>query len=177
MSTPMPTPIIRRLAPGDEGALVAFYNQRNVASKRTFRPLGPVALPEVCTAIIDANAPGVGTKFDLVAIYDGDRQAETRQTGGIVGWSFLWKLDTDEPTFGLAVADAFHGQGLGTALMARMMQTAREMRLPTVYLIVVTDNTVALRLYEKQGFVIYDKFTSDDGLPYFRMAFDVYKAE
>jgi GNAT superfamily N-acetyltransferase len=140
-------PTIRRLAPGDEGALVAFYNQLSTASKRTFRPIGPVALPEVCAGIVAGNALDVGTKFDLVAVNDGR----------IIGWSFLWNLDTNEPMFGLAVADAYHGQGLGTALMLHVMQAAREMELPNVYLTVVTDNTMAWRLYEKQGFVTYDE--------------------
>jgi len=152
-------PTLRRLAPGDEGALMAFYNQLSAASKRTFRPIGPVALPEVCAGIVAANTDGVGMKYDLVAITD-ER---------IIGWSWLWKLDTDEPLFGLAVVDAFHGQGIGTMLMTRVMQTAREMGLPTVYLTVVTDNTVAQRLYEKQGFVKYDEFVGEDGLLYFKM--------
>lgn len=152
-------PVIRRLAPGDTNALLAFYNQLSAAAKRTFRPIGPVALPEVCAGIVADNINGAGTKYDLVAVADGR----------IIGWSFLWKLDTDEPVFGLAVADAYHGQGLGTALMTRVMQAARELRLPTVYLTVVTDNTVAWRLYEKQGFVKYGEFVGEDGLPYFKM--------
>ncbi len=155
----MKPPTLRRIAPGDEGALVAFYNQLSAASKRTFRPIGPVALPEVCAGIVAANTDGVGTKVDLVAITD-ER---------IIGWSFLWNLDTDEPLFGLAVADAFHGQGIGTILMARVMQTAHEIEVTTVYLTVVTDNAVAQRLYEKQGFVKYDEFVGEDGLSYFKM--------
>lgn len=164
----MTPPTLRRLAPGDEGALMAFYNQLSAASKRTFRPIGPVALPEVCADIVVANADGVGTKYDLVAIDDG-----ARQTGSIIGWSFLWNLDTDEPMFGLAVADAFHRQGLGAMLMARVMQAAREIGLPTVHLTVVTDNNAAQRLYEKQGFVKYDEFIGEDGLPYFKMKAEV----
>ncbi|HOU12832.1 MAG TPA: GNAT family N-acetyltransferase [Anaerolineae bacterium] len=155
----MTPPTFRRLAPGDESALLAFYNGLSAAAKRTFRPLGPVTLPEVCAGIVADNTDGARKKFDVVAVADGR----------IIGWSFLWKLDTDEPVFGLAVADAFHGQGIGTALMTRVMQTAREMQLPTVYLTVVTDNTVAWRLYETQGFVKYGEFTGEDGLPYFKM--------
>ena len=155
----MTPPVIRRLIPGDETALVAFYNGLSAASKRTFRPLGPVTLPEVCANIIHDNVNGVGKKFDLIAIDDGR----------LAGWAFLWNLDTDEPVFGLAVADASHRQGLGTALISQVMDTAREMQLVTVYLTVVTDNTIAWRLYEKHGFVKYDEFTGEDGLPYFKM--------
>ena len=156
-------PAIRRLAPGDTNALMAFYNQLSAAAKRTFRPIGPVALPEVCAGIVAANNNGAGTKFDLIATANGR----------IVGWSFLWNLDTDEPLLGLAVADAFHGQGIGTTLITRVMQTARELHLPAVYLTVVTDNTVAWRLYEKYGFVKYGEFVGEDGLPYFKMKAEV----
>lgn len=163
MGTDAHLPNIRRITPGDAPALVAFYNQLSAPSKRTFRPLGPVTILEKCEAIIQDNADDVGTKFDLVAIHNGR----------IAGWGFLWNLDTDEPVFGLAVADAFHGQGLGTALITRVMGGARAMGLPTVYLTVVTDNAVAQHVYEKQGFVKYGEFTGDDGLPYFKMMINV----
>jgi len=157
-------PEIRRITPADAPALVAFYNQLSAASKRTFRPLGPVTVLEKCEEIIRENENG--TKYDLVAVDDDARSAGR----GIIGWSFLWELDTDKPSFGLAVADAYHGQGLGTGLMTRVLDAAREMNLPAVYLIVVTDNVVAQHVYEKQGFVRYGEgFTGEDGLPYHRM--------
>jgi len=70
---------------------------------------------------------------------------------------------------GLAVADAFRGQGVGTALITRVLDVARERGLTRVCLTVVTDNEVAKRLYKKHGFVKYGEFVGEDGLPYFRM--------
>jgi len=155
---------IRRITPDDAPALVAFYNQLSAPSKRTFRPLGPVTVLEKCEEIIQDNENG--TKYDLVAV----------NGGRIIGWSFLWNLNTDKPDFGLAVADAYHGQGLGTALITRVVDAAREMTLPNVYLIVVTDNAVAQHVYAKQGFVRYDDaFTGEDGLPYYRMKLELTK--
>jgi ribosomal protein S18 acetylase RimI-like enzyme len=89
--------------------------------------------------------------------------------GQIVGWSFIWDLQSDEPTFGLGVADACQGRGLGSELMDRVMEAARERALYKVYLTVVQDNQVAWRMYEQRGFVRYGEFVGGDGLNYFRM--------
>ncbi len=167
--------VIRRLAPGDAEALVAFYNGLSEASKRTFRPLDVMTSVETCAGIVRANTTAVPTKYDLVAI-DGAL---------IVGWSFLWDLvpapiDAQPhggreapaefaPTFGLAVADAYQGQGLGSALISRVMAWARGGAIPIVILTVVQDNVVARRLYERAGFVRTGEFVGEDGLPYYRM--------
>jgi len=156
--------VIRRLDLGDAPALVAFYNSLSRASKRTFRPLGPVTMLEKCENIVVDNVAVADTKFDLVAVQDGGAQGAR-----IVGWGFLWDLHTDEPVLGLAVADAFRGQGVGTALITRVLDVARERGLTRVCLTVVTDNEVAKRLYKKHGFVKYGEFVGEDGLPYFRM--------
>ena len=140
--------------------MVEFYNGLSEGSKRTFRPLGSTTTLEVCEDIIQDNRPEVDQKFDLVAMH------ETR----IVGWCFLWNLASDEPTFGLGIADAYQGRGLGSALMDRVMQAARERGLGKVFLTVVQDNEVAWRMYEKRGFVKYGEHVGEDGLPYFRMA-------
>jgi RimJ/RimL family protein N-acetyltransferase len=156
--------IVRRLAATDAAALADFYNGLSAASKRTFRPIEVTTTVEVCAEIAACNAATPPTKYDLVAVRDG----------AIIGWCFLWGLNHDdpakEPIFGLAVADAYHGQGLGTALTARVMAWAQAHDLTGVILTVVTDNAVAQQLYEKQGFVRYgEPFTGEDGLHYDRM--------
>ena len=78
--------VIRRLDLGDAPALVAFYNSLSQASKRTFRPLGPVTTLEKCEGIVVDNVAVADTKFDLVAISDG-----AARDGRIVGWGFLWE--------------------------------------------------------------------------------------
>lgn len=150
---------LQRLQPTGVPALTAFYNGLSVASKRTFRPIGEVTTDEVCARIAAENEGAAPTKYDLVAW----------QEGKVVGWSFIWNLDQPEPVFGLAVADACHGAGLGTRLMTAVMAWAREQALPKVELTVVTDNVVAQHLYEKQGFIRYGEFIGEDGLPYYRM--------
>ncbi len=151
--------IIRRIKSGDENALVEFYNGLSESSIRTFRPLGYKTTLNVCEDIVQDNSPEIDKKFDLVALH------ETR----IVGWSFLWKIESGEPTFGLGIADDFQGKGLGSKLMDSVMKTARERGLKKVLLTVVKDNPVAWQIYERRGFVKYGEFVGEDGLDYFRM--------
>jgi ribosomal protein S18 acetylase RimI-like enzyme len=157
VNAPLDALIIRQLAPGDAPALAAFYNGLSARSIRTFRPLGLATDVEVCRGIVRDDEAAI--KFDLLAL----------DAGQVVGWCFVWELASPEPTFGLAVADAWQGRGLGSRLMERVMREARERGLAEVFLTVVQDNAVAWRLYEKQGFVRCGEFVGQDGLPYFRM--------
>jgi len=119
---------------------------------------------EACEAIVQENRPEIDRKFDLVAV---------RGTQ-IVGWSFLWNLESEKPTFGLGIADEVQGKGLGSALMDGVMKAARERGLRKVFLTVVKDNEVAWKMYEKRGFVRDSEYyNAKDGLPYFRMAADL----
>jgi ribosomal protein S18 acetylase RimI-like enzyme len=173
---------LRRLAPGDAASLAAFYNGLREASKRTFRPLGITTTVAACEGILAANAGVCPANYDLVA-------AEGVE---IVGWSFLWGLEVlrlipacgvahcgegaaggERPVFGLAVADAYQGQGLGKALITQVMAWAREQEIPEVFLTVVQDNAIAWHLYEEMGFIRYGEFVGDDGLPYYRMRADL----
>ncbi|MBC8230333.1 GNAT family N-acetyltransferase [bacterium] len=151
--------IIRRMKPGDENALVEFYNGLSENSKRTFRPIGYTTTASVCEDIIKDNSSEIDQKFDLLALHETC----------IVGWGFLWNLQSGEPTFGLGVADNFHGKGMGSKLIDSVMKTARERGLKKVFLTVVQYNQVAWKMYEKRGFVKYGEFVGEDGLDYFRM--------
>jgi len=162
---------IRQLQSEDAEALAAFYNGLSTASKRTFRPLDETTTRDICAGVAAGNAgsnvAGDGskhpTKYDLVALAD-DR---------IIGWGFLWALDAegpdDGPVFGLAVADAYHGIGLGTRLTRAVIAWADAQNLPQVILTVVQDNVIAQHIYEEQGFVRYGGFVGEDGLDYYRM--------
>ena len=153
--------ILRRIQPGEGSALVEFYNGLSAPSRRTFRPLGRTTQLKDCEAIVQENRPEIDQKFDLVAVHGTQ----------IVGWSFLWKLESEKPTFGLGIADTYQGKGLGSALMDGVMKAARERGLRKVFLTVVKDNEVAWKMYEKRGFVRDGEYyDAKDALPYFRMA-------
>jgi len=56
-------------------------------------------------------------------------------------------------TIGIGVHDDFHGQGIGTALMAQIIDVADNwLNLKRLALTVYSDNERAIRLYEKYGF-------------------------
>lgn len=151
--------VIRRLQPGDAGALTSFYNALSDRSRRTFRPLGLSTTTGACEEIVRDNLPEFDVRYDLVAV-EGEH---------IVGWSFLWDLGSEQPAFGLGIADHYQGRGLGTQLMDRVMTEARERGLGQVHLTVVQDNEVAWAMYERRGFVRCGAFTAEDGLDYFSM--------
>jgi GNAT superfamily N-acetyltransferase len=154
---------LRQLRAGDAAALAAFYNGLSPDSKRTFRPLGAVTTATACEGIIQHNKPDSGEKLDLVAV-SGD---------AIVGWSFVWGMRADRPTFGLAVADMHHGQGLASRLMDGVLDAARARGKTRIQLTVVQDNEKAWRMYERRGFVKSGEHTGSDGLAYFSMTADL----
>lgn len=151
--------VTRRLGVDDAPALAGFYNGLSARSIRTFRPLGTATDLDTCRGIARDNAPG-GSRHDRIAFAEGR----------VVGWSFLWELEGGQPVFGLGIADAWHGQGLGARLMDEIMGVARDLGLPLVVLTVVTDNERAWRMYERRGFVRQEQFVEPgDGETYYRM--------
>jgi ribosomal protein S18 acetylase RimI-like enzyme len=147
---------VRQLQISDALNLAAFYNRLSKESKRTFRPIGPITVPEKCAEIAKENNTH---KFDLIAIYGGE----------IIGWAFLWDLKTATPTLGLAVADNYHNLGVGKMLLRRVLVWAKNQAINKIHLTVVQDNDVAWKLYAKHGFVKTGSFTGDDGQLYFKM--------
>lgn len=152
--------ILRPLAEDDAPALMQFYNDLSPAAIRWFRPLKFPTTLEVCQRILAENGGSPAPRYDLVA---GD-------DSGIIGWVFIEGLTKEHPEFGIGVADRSQNQGLGTLLITRMLDWAREQHLPAVYLIAVQDNDRAVHLYEKYGFVTYGEMIGDDDqLPYYKM--------
>lgn len=156
---------LRQIAPRDTDALLNFYNGLSQPSKRTFRPLGEQTTREVCAKIIAENAEPNRIKYDLVADENGE----------IIGWSFLWGLNEPAPTFGIGIADAFQGRGLGRQLMDAILEFARNSNISRINLTVVQDNDIAWRLYQRRGFEITGEFLDTDGLMYFRMTAELKK--
>jgi ribosomal protein S18 acetylase RimI-like enzyme len=154
-------PVIREIAPGDAEPLLRLYNHlRGADSKRTFRAFGGESCTvEPCQATIADNLTTPRRKFDVVACDGAD----------LAGWGFVWKLTEGEPLFGLLVADAWQGRGLGRKLATAALAGADALALAAVHLTVVTDNHRAIRLYESLGFVDTGGFRHDDGLDYRRM--------
>ena len=80
--------------------------------------------------------------------------AEDRQRGGcLAGYGvLLWAADEAE-VLNLAVPEDARRRGVGTALLRRLVEEARERGSRTIYLEVRESNTAAIGLYQSQGFV------------------------
>jgi len=150
---------IRQIQTGDAVALAAFYNNLSAPSKRLFKPCGLTVTVERCRRIVRENQPEIGKKYDAVALLEKH----------IIGWSFLWSLQSGSPTFGLAVADAFQNRRVGGMLMDYVLAAAEARDIHTITLTVVRGNKPALRLYERKGFQRRDTFVGTDGLDYIYM--------
>jgi ribosomal protein S18 acetylase RimI-like enzyme len=157
---------IRRFQPGDEERLAQFYNGLSKASRRTFRPLGWETSAARCAEIVAENL--AGSKYDLVAVTGLGEGTE------IVGWSFVWDLWSKEPNFGLGIADAYQGKGLGGTIMDQVLADVQAAGVERVYLIVVQDNYVAYGMYGRRGFVRYGETLGEDGLAYYKMVADLH---
>jgi ribosomal protein S18 acetylase RimI-like enzyme len=157
---------IRRLQPGDEERLARFYNGLSRASRRTFRPLGWETDSTQCAEIVRENQEG--SKYDLVVVTGSEEGAE------IVGWSFVWDLWSEKPSFGLGIADAYQGRGLGGTIMGQVLADVCAAGVGRVYLTVVQDNYVAYGMYGRRGFVRYGETLGEDGLAYYKMVADLH---
>ena len=94
---------------------------------------------------VDVQARAAGWMFDgtLVAVAEG----------AIVGLLHLQASRHGFGELGMAVARAWRGRGVGSALLAAGIEWARERDLHKVTLAVFPHNTAAIALYEKFGFV------------------------
>jgi putative acetyltransferase len=134
--------IIRRVSETDIDDLVDIYASSEVLAN---------------TAQIPYRAPQFWGDFyrtrdpqgvELVAVVDGR----------VVGHLGLTLNHTPRrkhaATFGICVHPDFHGQGVGTALMAEMCHLADDwLNLVRLELSVASDNAAAIALYTKFGFV------------------------
>ncbi|HUY77108.1 MAG TPA: GNAT family N-acetyltransferase [Ktedonobacterales bacterium] len=72
--------------------------------------------------------------------------------GAPVGVALLGRRGARAWVAGMGVAPEWRGQGQGAALLARLLDRARELGVQRVTLEVLEDNTPASRLYERMGF-------------------------
>lgn len=114
---------------------------------------GTLQLPYVAEYVweerLEKPAPGV---YSLVA------ESEGRVLGHIVLCVNQNQRRSHSAYIGMGVMDGFNGKGIGTALVAAVIDMVDNwLNLSRLELTVFTDNERAKRLYEKTGFVVEGK--------------------
>jgi len=73
--------------------------------------------------------------------------------GKVVGFVDVKIKEGRAKVMGLAVEEKYRGRGVGSALLSKAVEVARERGITTVYLKVKKSNVNAIKFYEKHGFV------------------------
>ncbi len=150
------TVLIRRARPEDAGPVLEYL--RKVGSETmnlTFGAEGP-GLTEAEEREYLARLAASDNSLAVVAVvgdeivgsltFDGGRRARLRHAG----------------EFGISVAQAYAGQGIGKALIAYMLSWAEQGGVVRkINLKVRADNEPAIRLYERMGWVLEGRTTRD----------------
>jgi putative acetyltransferase len=135
-------PVIRAREPGDWQEIAALRQLPRVR-------WGTLALPfvsEDATRKFLENPPEGRTA--IVAVLDGKLVGTADLTRDKGRRSHVGHI-------GICVHDAFHGRGIGSGLMAALIDTADNwLGLRRLELAVFVDNAPAIRLYEKFGFAV-----------------------
>ena len=88
-------------------------------------------------------------KWRLVA----DRKIPETGEHEILGVGRLSKIrGTNEAEFALVVSDRYHGLGLGTELLSRLLQVGRDENLDRIFGDILPENIEMQRICEKLGF-------------------------
>jgi ribosomal protein S18 acetylase RimI-like enzyme len=138
---------VRAVREGDEGLLVAFGREGLSAASRgkfeCYAWMGDGLAAELRAAI---GASAARQDLHLVALDDA-----AGRSGAVAGYVFLWAAADDVPELGLAVADAWHGRGLGSALLRLMAQVGAALGRRALELTTMRDNARALAVYKRCG--------------------------
>lgn len=149
---PFSAPIkIRPAAPGDIPVLADMLFEAGAASE-IIREMGKEKALELPAMILFLEHFGRAGDFGFIA------ETDDKTLAGAV-WARLFSAENKGygfiseqiPELAVAVVPEFRGQGVGTKLMRRLIEKARNLKFPALSLSVSRRNP-ALRLYERLGF-------------------------
>mgnify|MGYP001187260552 CR=1 FL=1 len=136
---------IRRMEPGDAEGVAATFRSRSAAFGTLQNPYPSVA---DWARRLAGNDPS--NDYGFVALADGVivGHAGLHRVGPNPRRAHVWHL-------GMAIAEPWQGQGLGTRLMQTLVDLADQwLGVLRIELTVYCDNTRAIALYERFGFVV-----------------------
>lgn len=156
--------VIRELRISDIYALHKMYNSLSEESKRLFHP-GFLGLKSIGFQWLLAQFALVASSFTiskkmLLCIYPFSvflAIVSTNKFGEIVGFAFVKiKSRTSQESFlgeiGICLRDDYQGKRIGSELMERLLELAKNENVKRIYLTVLANNVGAMRMYEKYGF-------------------------
>ncbi|MDA0246469.1 MAG: GNAT family N-acetyltransferase [Chloroflexi bacterium] len=150
---------IRPIRPEDEPQIVAFHSTLSEQSVylRYFQSLNMHQrtnhdrLTKICFIDYDRE-------MALVAEHKDPATGELAIVA--VGRLTRQPLDPSEAEFATIVADAYHGQGLGTVILERLIEIGRVEGLHKITAVTLPENLAMKRVFERLGFA----FGREDGL-------------
>ncbi|NGN63510.1 GNAT family N-acetyltransferase [Streptomyces sp. A7024] len=160
---------LRPLEHGDARGLAAFLGGLSAETRRlsTYDGYDLAAARELCAAIarydklrlvleVDSGAVAGLVEFSLAIMPDD--MARYGAAGIRLG-------ERTDVRFGITLADAWQGRGVGTAVFPLVEEVARRLGRSRIILWggVLADNPRALRFYEKNGFRRVGAFTDSGG--------------
>lgn len=108
-------------------------------------------------ATVEDTVPGILRRLSL----DGARLFLARRAGHPVGFTLVAPRAQTLEVFYLAVDPGAWGSGVGTRLLRRAEEHAREIGRETLELWVITDNDRAIGVYARSGWLSTDEVTRD----------------
>ena len=140
---------IRPVRPDDEAALERFLDGLSTES-RALRFFSAAASMHIAAHLaVDVDFRDT---FSLIALKDGE----------IVGHGMYGLRRPDSVEVGIAVADNWHGRGVGTALVAALAHAAVDNGFETVEAVVLPGNGKMVRVFTHSGVPV--EMTSEPGL-------------
>jgi RimJ/RimL family protein N-acetyltransferase len=144
---------LRSVKDTDAGALYQYIN--TLSQERTFiRFQGEQITLEEENAYLKGQVERIHRHqtVQLVALCD-------TTVIGVAGIDMKDKTESHIGVFGVSIAQGYRGEGIGTLLMEAVLKEAEENipELQIVVLDVFSNNTTAIAMYEKFGFVVYGK--------------------
>lgn len=133
----------------------------------SFRPMAPSDLDEVMAIERTAFRYPWSSRFFLEELQVPCARSFLAEVNGkIIGYVLFWLLPEEVDIHNIAVHADFRRQGIGQALLQRVLEQARKRNSSRVTLEVRISNIVAQSLYQSVGFMVRGVrkgYYSDDG--------------
>ncbi len=121
----------------------------------TIRKIGPEHIQELCaleTELFDAEDFPLSRRNFAYHIKKGNILLGAFEGEVLAGYVLLFTYAKSARLYSIGVHPRFRGRRIGIALLERTVEIARGMHKVHLSLEVRTDNTAALRLYQRSGF-------------------------